>query len=74
MEEKSLLLDHPLILSYLKEQGIKEFNEDTEFPVGLLSIVYEDYTGVKVSFRNFSQIRSDMMVSFGQFFAHDRVE
>lgn len=64
----SILLDHPLIQSYLKINKIKTFDEKTKFPMGLLTTVYQDYTGTKISFNN-NKIKSSDMIAFGRFFS-----
>ena len=36
---------HPLIQSYLKLKKISTLDEKTLIPIGILSAVYQDYTG-----------------------------
>lgn len=69
MNDKSVLIDHPLIRSYLKTKKIKSFNENTEFPIGLLAAVYQDYTGQKVIFTKECKLKSDQLISFSDFFS-----
>lgn len=74
MEQTSLLIDHPLLQRYMKNQGIQHFTADTKFPLGLLSIIYEDYTGQKVGFRSQTGGAagcSQLMVPFQDIFSPD---
>lgn len=77
--EKSVLLEHPLITSYQKLHKIDELHLDTEFPIGLLVAVYQDYTGRKIvfseQFENESiHYKANQMISFGEFFSPDTME
>jgi len=76
-KEKSVLLDHPLIQSYLKQKTPKspsskssEITPKTKFPLGLLIAVYEDYTGIKVNVnqQDAKKHKSNQLISFGTLF------